>query len=351
MARRESNMGWKPQHSGDGTVETMGGIRISGTVAAREQSESVFCVRYSGDGKYCAAACGNGAARIFETATWTPVQRLRSMAHNAEGHAATAIRWRPHGPTKAYDLIVACASGVIQQWSWDEETDAEYVGAIVEPGNEILCVDYSPDGTQFASVGSDRIVRIYDTMSGKLSHKLDTGIDARGFAKQGHTSRIFSVRFLNAHRLVTGGWESACQVWDLRTGRSDRQLLGTHVGSDGLEVAPAASTVIVASYRATNQLMLFDPATGRETTPPNISRRFNGSNLYSVKLAANQSYLVCLGSKPNAIYLVDIRTGDLIGCIKNLPETYFTLDINPQKPNEVVVGGTHSSLMTLSIPE
>eukprot|EP01063_Lacrimia_lanifica_P032250 TRINITY_DN5479_c0_g5_i1.p1 TRINITY_DN5479_c0_g5~~TRINITY_DN5479_c0_g5_i1.p1 ORF type:complete len:378 (+),score=39.51 TRINITY_DN5479_c0_g5_i1:69-1136(+) len=349
--RRESHFGWKSQHGESEGWKFEGGVRMGHDVTGKEMDQTTFCVRYSLNGKYAAATFGNGAVKLYDTKTWQPIQRLRSLAHNADGQAATAVRWRPHCPTKSVDFIVSTASGVVQQWSWDENParDAEYTGCLLEPENEILCCEYSPDGNSICSVGADRIVRIYDTLSGNLQHELSTGVDERGYTRPGHNSRIFSCRFVSPHVLITAGWESPCQVWDLRTGRSERQFLGTHVCADALEVDQNSSSVIVTSYRAKDQVQVFDYLSGRESTPPGLSESLRGSCLYTSKLASDQTTLICCGSKPNGIYLVDIRTGALRGLVSGFQHTMFSCDINPSRPNEVLLGGSRSSLATVLI--
>ena len=328
MARRESSMGWKPQTGSAAKKEVgevYGSVSYKENISGLEQKETVFCVRYSGDGKYAAACYGNGAVRIFETATWTPVQRLRSLSHNSEGQAATCMRWRPHCPTKSFDIMVGCASGVIQQWGWEPDTssDAEYCGSIIEHGNEVMCLDYSPDGNLMVTCGSDRLVRLYDTMSSKLQQELQHGLDDRGYVRQAHSSRVFSCRFLNQHTVVSGGWESPCQIWDLRTGKSEKQLLGTHICADSLTVSPNTSTVIVASYRHKNQLMIFDYLTGRDCTPDGLNSQIGTSAFYSTSLGPDQTTLHCVGSKPNTLCLVDIRTGEKLGGIEEYVKFFF----------------------------
>ena len=318
--RRESKFGWKNQQlKSDGEGEFLGQLQPGRAVPdSKEQDHTVFSVRYSPNGQQAAATYGNGCVRIFETDTFTTLHRLRSLTHNTESLPATSVRWRPHCPTKTSDFAVSCASGVIQNWSLDEDVqnDPEYISSMLEPGNETTCLDYSPDGNMLASAGSDHAVRIYDCMSGKQQIELKSGIDERGYSREGHTSRIFSVRVISPTCVVSAGWENACQVWDLRTGRSERQLHGTHVCGDALEVNHNTSTVVVSSYRAKDQIRIFDLLTGRDCTPPNLSENIGESSLYASKLGPDQSTLYCVGSKPNSVFAIDIRTGAMKGQIK-----------------------------------
>ena len=316
--RRQSMFGWKNQRHKQEEGEFAGQIEEGRVIGGKEQDHTVFCVRYCPSGEYAAVTYGNGAVRLFETASWTPVHRLRSLSYNVEGLPTTCVRWRPHCGATSADFAVSCASGAIQHWSWDEDasSDPEYLSSTVEAHNETTCIDYSPDGNLLCSAGSDHTVRVYDVLSGRLQHELKSGIDERGFTREGHTSRIFSLRFVSPHCLVSAGWETACQVWDLRTGNSERQLHGTHVCADAVEFDPNSSLVIVSSYRDTNQVRLFDYLSGREVTPPSLCDNLGDTSLYCSRLAQDQSTLYCVGSKPNSVFAIDIKTGALKGQYK-----------------------------------
>ena len=55
----------------------------------------------------------------------------------------------------------------------------------------MLTVDYKPDGTMFATGGSDCIVRVYDESTRKLKVELAGG----GTGEPGHNNRVFAVKF------------------------------------------------------------------------------------------------------------------------------------------------------------
>eukprot|EP00755_Sulcionema_specki_P039675 Sspe_Gene.24513::Locus_9723_Transcript_1_1_Confidence_1.000_Length_420::g.24513::m.24513 len=119
--RRESNLGWKPQpHPSTRGAVIEGAAKIVTAFSGKEHNETAFTVKYSHDGLYAAASFGNGAWKIYDTKTWQQLHRIKSLAHNSEGLAVTSVKWRPHCPTRSYDLVAGCASGVVQQWTWDQ---------------------------------------------------------------------------------------------------------------------------------------------------------------------------------------------------------------------------------------
>jgi COMPASS component SWD3 len=57
--------------------------------------------------------------------------------------------------------------------------------------NRLLAVDYKPDGTMFATGGSDCVVRVYNESTRKCLLELAGG----GTGEPGHNNKIFSVVF------------------------------------------------------------------------------------------------------------------------------------------------------------
>eukprot|EP01062_Namystynia_karyoxenos_P060051 TRINITY_DN51532_c0_g1_i1.p1 TRINITY_DN51532_c0_g1~~TRINITY_DN51532_c0_g1_i1.p1 ORF type:complete len:369 (+),score=94.43 TRINITY_DN51532_c0_g1_i1:98-1204(+) len=351
LSRRESSWGWKHQpHPSAKGAEASGCLKVAEAFAGKEQQETVFCVRFSHDGKYLACTFGNGALRLLDVQNWQTVQRVKPLAHNPEGLAMTCVRWRPHCPRKSYDLVTSCSSGAAIMWTWDQddpkaELDCQHT--ILEAGNETMCCDYSQDGNMIATGGKDHCVRIYDTLSTKLSKELKHGVDDRGYVREAHPSRIFCTRFVGPHTLVSAGWQTACQVWDLRTGKSERQLMGSHVCGDSVEVNFNTSNIIVASYRNHDQLKVYDYLSGRECTPDGLSRNLGETMLYSTRLCQDQTTLWCCGGKPNGIFQLDIRNGELLGSVTGLGATFFTCGLFPGNNYKTVFGGSKDSLIVV----
>ena len=80
--------------------------------------------------------------------------------------------------------------------------------------NQLLTCDYSPDGTQFCTAGSDTVVRVYDEQTRGLVIALEGG----GAGEPGHSNRIFCSKF-NAedpNLVLSGGWDFNVKVWDIR---------------------------------------------------------------------------------------------------------------------------------------
>jgi WD40 repeat protein len=83
---------------------------------------------------------------------------------------------------------VANTSGHLYQFT--AKTGKE-VWHTFEEGNYIMAVDYTPNGSAFATAGKDNIIRIYDEESKKIKSQL-TSVK---WHKQGHNNRVFSLKF------------------------------------------------------------------------------------------------------------------------------------------------------------
>lgn len=181
-------------------------------------------------------------------------------------------------------------------------------------------VEYDNTGYRFAAACSDAVVRIYDEESQKLIRKCDGGdgaafsidkdymqISEMGYSmadrrnvnaddamtiinKTGirrttdtlnveqvstghrHSNRVFACKFYSSgthiqNMLISGGWDSTIQCWDLRTnGPAVKSFYGAYICGDAIDIQ--GNTVVTGSHRYENQLQLWDIRFGKE--PVNV---------------------------------------------------------------------------------
>lgn len=91
--------------------------KLSPLLTISGNTSEVFCVRFSNDGNYISAGCGDGSIRIFNVSTG-------GLAYNLQGGSnlalpTTSIRFRPDGGPNAKSkniLISANAAGTLNHW-------------------------------------------------------------------------------------------------------------------------------------------------------------------------------------------------------------------------------------------
>eukprot|EP00440_Ansanella_granifera_P021627 gb/GFBE01023476.1/.p1 GENE.gb/GFBE01023476.1/~~gb/GFBE01023476.1/.p1 ORF type:complete len:344 (+),score=66.54 gb/GFBE01023476.1/:1-1032(+) len=214
----------------------------------------IFCVRFSPDDLYLAAACGNGLINVYNSVTGKLAFVLNAGQENRL--PTTQVRWRPSQCiSKTKNVLVSVgADGRILHW---HASSGKCLHEIVEPDNQLFCVDYLSDGSQFATAGKRREVRIYDEYTKKLTQVMKGGDQVN---TPGHSNRVFALKYHPTMRnvLVTGGWDNTVQIWDVRQGHAVRAIYGPHVCGDSLDISQDGETILTGSWRVEKQLQLWD---------------------------------------------------------------------------------------------
>jgi len=219
-----------------------------------DADSEVFCVRFSPDDQYLAAACGTGAILVYNALTGKRAFLLN--AGREDKLPTTQLRWRPPQSLSKTKNVLVCvaADGRVTHW---HASSGKLLHEIVEPDNQLFCVDYVANGSQFATAGKRREIRIYDEYTKKLAQVLSGGDSVN---TPGHSNRVFSLKYHPSQRdmLVTGGWDNTVQFWDLRRGHAVRAIFGPHVCGDAVDLSSDGNTLLTGSWRTDRQLQLWD---------------------------------------------------------------------------------------------
>jgi COMPASS component SWD3 len=150
-------------------------------------------------------------------------------------------------------MISVNANGALQHW---HTTSGKLLHTIYDELNQLLTVDYKPDGTLFATAGSDCCVRVYDEQTRKIKVEFAGGGNSGG--ESGHTNRVFAVKFdkEDENMLISGGWDNNVKVWDLREPNPVRYIYGPYICGDALDLHEGY--ILTGSWRADKQLQLWD---------------------------------------------------------------------------------------------
>ncbi|TPX32776.1 hypothetical protein SeMB42_g07575 [Synchytrium endobioticum] len=232
-----------------------------------KQPSEIFVTCFSPDDKYLIVGLGNSAIQVYSTQT-NALERTM-MPPNADSRiCCTAISFRPDRPnSKTRNVLAATyADGRLIHWHY---TSGQLLSSVTEPGNEtLLAVTYKSDGSQYATAGSDAVVRIHDATTQKVTTRLELGTPN---VSTGHINRVFSVKFhpTDVNMALSGGWDNTVQIWDLRTSVSVKSIFGVHLSGDGLDVTDDGQSIVTGSHRRADALQLWSWKDGapRETIP------------------------------------------------------------------------------------
>lgn len=208
---------------------------------------TVWSVDFSRDGSDIAAAIEDGTVRL-----WNIESQKVVKSFNAHRGAVWMVKFHPTRPIVAtcgddsrVKLWDSTSFEMIKEWHAENTVrgisfspngeriiagDREGVIHVydIESGEKlatksqsgsILAIDYSSDGKLIATVGNDKIVRIWDAES--LTERQTMA---------GHDGPIYNVRFAESGSLLaTVGWNKNIRIWNVETGSEVYNL----EGSDG----------------------------------------------------------------------------------------------------------------------
>jgi COMPASS component SWD3 len=326
------------------------GVTLQPKVTISALTSEVFCVRFSPDGKFLAAGCGDGAIRVFNVANG-------NLAYNLQGGSnvalpTTALRFRPVTPTTRTKnvFLAANAAGTVQHWHM---TSGKCLHSMEEPENQVYALDYNTEGTHFAAAGKDTCVRIFDEATKSCTQTMRGGLGYGSKASPGHSNRVFSVKFVpgDDNMVVSGGWDNTVQIWDLRTGCSVRSFYGPHVCGDSVDVC--GGEIVTGSWRPDTQLEIWDYGTGTKKAdiPWNAAASYAALSgqpacmLYSAQFSKEGAgrYIAAGGSGTNECKVFDhLNNNEVIGTVSGLSRGVFTIDFSPDNEKMAIAGGDAS---------
>jgi WD40 repeat protein len=161
---------------------------------------------------------------------------------------------------------------------------------------------FSADGTKIATVGRDRIIRLWDSSSGRLNRTLD--------AKTAGPQEIHSVALSHdGQRLLVGGNGGLLVLWDASSGRLERPLVG-HDGWVASQIfSPDGHHAVSAGLDGT--IRLWDLATGnviRTFEKGHVDRKGEPVGVTSVAFSDDGTLLVSGGEDLSAV-VWHVRSG------------------------------------------
>lgn len=189
-----------------------------------------------------------------------------------------------------------------------------------------MALDYNKDGSQFATAGKDRTIRVYDENTKSLITEMTGGI----WQYPGHSNRIFSLKYspLDPNLIVSAGWDNTLYFWDVRDSKSFGSIYGPSVSGDSLDIK--GKTVLTGSWRSKDQLELWDFSSRKKITGINWEKGYNPERamVYSCQFSKNNDDSIVAGtSNLNEVKIFDRKNDNIgYGKISDLRKGVYSVD-------------------------
>ena len=139
-------------------------------------------------------------------------------------------------------------------------------------GAYINCIRFSPNGTKYCSVGSDKKVVVYNTEDGAV---LQTLAGKAPMFKKGHKGGVYGCAWVNDTELLTCSADKTARVWDVDAGTTTTTFtIAAKPQLKDMQVACAVSSLgQMFSVSLSGEINILDPA-----NPAAPSRVIFGNN-------------------------------------------------------------------------
>jgi len=213
------------------------GIASLSCYAEFQCKECVYCIAFSPNGEYLAAALYDNTVEVREVSTG----RLEAVLGEHD-YFVWQVRFTPDGNT-----LVSSAGKYV--YIWQTQPKWKLVARLQADGGGVWGVGLSPDGRFVATSGNDNTVKIW---------KLDTCDFVASLI--GHTRRPMCVVFTYDGRfLISGGDDRQIRIWGVQDGKC-RAVLAGH--QDNVRALSVTHDGLLASASDDNTIKLWNLQTG-----------------------------------------------------------------------------------------
>src|SRR5439155_4577143 len=252
-------------------------------------------VAFSPDGQRAVTFSRDGATRFWEV--FTGKELLTLLRTNL----MDIPRFSPDGSRLL--TIEADKTACLR----DAQT-GEAIAAPLEHGTEVVFGEFNRDGRFVMTLGSNGVVRVWQTATGRPVGQIIRPPDRSGLARISPDGSRVVVRTLGQPRPIPGGVgaanvESVAQVYDVNTGKPTTPLLRHEGPISSLAFSPDGHFVATGSWDTTARV--WDAFTGAPVTPPVRHDRL----VYRVSFSADGRRLLAASGNVHA-RLWDAATGN-----------------------------------------
>jgi WD40 repeat protein len=282
-------------HSGSLRPQTYRQARVKPELAFREMATfgeppGIQVLASSSQPGLVAAGCVDGSVRLWDVDSRQSLQTFRTGIHQRAGHEAlvTSLAFSPDGALLASGHV----DGKIHLWDLDKRQE---VPLRLAHDASIGQLAFSPDGSTLASGGLDSTLKLWDLAQirqGEPQRRLirePSGVTALVYSRDGalivtgHTNRILRVHDVrtgkltatlrghegavaiatsspDGNQIATGGRDASIRIFDLNRREEVRKLEGHRKAIAALDYFPRGTEL--ASVAMDNALILWDVQSG-----------------------------------------------------------------------------------------
>lgn len=365
-----------------GTNDIIGEYKVYPARGSRVGSNVIF----SKDDKLLITGNDDGKIIIYDVNSQTPLDTLRNISPSSCGGCPSFIQLSDKGN----ELLSASRRGPVTIWNLKSgkiikefgQEDKDYnalgmngshvfvskddtvkiwntagglVRKITIKDTEINSSAISPDGNYITTVTNDRIARIWNIRTGKLTRSLrgflnnveddGLGLDPESYW-QYNISRYIGFRdnikiSPDEKYIVKGHYGNVAQLWDLTKGRVIRTFKGHDKAVICYEFSKDGKYLFTGSGDRTAKM--WEVATGKEL------KTFKGHRelIFEIAVSENGKYLATGGWDASAI-VWDIESGEIINSYKTENNSPYTLSF-AQNDFYLLVGGLDKDFKLIEI--
>ncbi len=195
-------------------------------------------------------------------------------------------------------------------------------------GNQFLCAAFSTDGRVLAAAGTDSVIRMWDTATGKSLSSF-----------RGHKGYIYSVQFSPDGRfLVSGGFDFSIRLWEVATGKEVRKFEDPGRVPNYYRAVFSPDGTILASAAKDGSVKLWEVATAK------LLKSLTGhtERVRGIAFSPDGTRLAT-GGQDHTLRLWDVRTGKELAAPKK-SEHIRRLAFSPNG-NRIVTGSLNGEII------
>ena len=205
----------------------------------------------------------------------------------------TSLAFSPNGQTLAIGSGPASRFGDVKLYKVADGALIRDLGEV--HSDTVLDMAFSPDGTQLASCGADKLVRIFDVASGKQRLSLE-----------GHTHHVLAVAWQDSGNvLASASADGTVKIWNMITGEQQRTVSG--FSKEITSLAYIGTTTQFLATCADNSLRLVEGNNGQTV------RNFGGSTsaLYTMALSPDNKQVLA-GGQEGKLIIWSVDNGQVV---------------------------------------